>query len=306
MAKAKGLKINEWGVFLVKGDTETYIAGETEADVYATLNLPVFPPEIREARREFEWAAAGELPRLIEVGDLVGDLHMHTTATDGQATLDEMVSAAKALGRKYIAITDHSKRVSMANGLDETRLLAQWKLIDELNERIRGITVLKGIECDILEKGGMDLSDEVLAQADWVIASVHYGQKQTIAQITDRILGAIRNEHVDIIAHPTGRLLNKREAYQVDMNAVFEAAAANGKLLELNANPMRLDLNDVHCAAAKERGIPIVINTDAHSTIGLETLHYGVLQARRGGLSKDDVANTRSWAQMKKLLGRKK
>jgi DNA polymerase (family 10) len=300
------LKINEYGVFRIKGDDEKYIAGKTEEDVYATLNLPVFPPEIREARREFEWADAGELPRLIEVDDLVGDLHMHTTETDGQATLDEMVAAAKSLGRKYIAITDHSKRVSMANGLNEERLLAQWKLIDELNERVRGITVLKGIECDILEKGGMDLSDEVLAQADWVIASVHYGQKQSITQITDRILGALENPHVDIIAHPTGRLLNKREAYQVDINVVFDAAAANGKLLELNANPMRLDLNDVHCAAAKEHGIPIVISTDAHSTLGLDTLRYGVLQARRGGLTKDDVANTRSWAQMRKLLGRKR
>jgi DNA polymerase (family 10) len=305
-AKAKGLKINEYGVFKVKGDKETYIAGKTEEDVYATLNLPVFPPEIREARREFEWADAGELPKLIEVADLVGDLHMHTTETDGQATLEEMVAAAKKLGHKYIAITDHSKRVSMANGLDEKRLLAQWKEIDELNERVRGITVLKGIECDILEKGGMDLSDDVLAQADWVIASVHYGQKQTVTQITDRIVGALENRHVDIIAHPTGRLLNKREAYHVDINAVFDAAAANGKMLELNANPMRLDLNDVHCAAAKEHGIRIVISTDAHSTLGLEMLRYGVLQARRGGLTKQDVANTRSWAQMRKLCRRKK
>ena len=304
-AKQKGLKINEYGVFRVKDGKETYIAGESEEDVYSTLDLPVFPPEIREARMEFDWAEAGELPELITLDDIRGDLHMHTTETDGKATLEEMIEAAKETGLKYIAITDHSKRVSMANGLDEKRLLKQWKKVDQLNEELgKSLTVLKGIECDILEKGGMDLSDEVLAQADWVIASVHYGQQQPRKQITDRIVGALENPHVDIIAHPTGRLINKREPYEVDMDTVFVAAKENGKLLELNANPMRLDLNDTYCATAKSLGIPIVISTDAHSTTGLDVMRYGILQARRGGLTKEDVANTRTWLQLKKLIGR--
>jgi DNA polymerase (family 10) len=305
-AKQKGLKINEWGVYRVKGGDETYIAGETEDDVYATLDLPVFPPEIREARREFDWAEEGELPELITLDNIRGDLHMHTTETDGKATLAEMIAAARERGLKYIAITDHSKRVSMANGLDEKRLLQQWAEIAQLNGELgKSFTVLKGIECDILEKGGMDLSDEVLAQADWVIASVHYGQQQSREQITKRIFGALENPHVDIIAHPTGRLINKREPYEVDLDAVFAAAKEHGKMLELNANPLRLDLNDVYCAAAKSHGIPIVISTDAHSTAHLDLLRHGIRQARRGGLTKDDVANTRTWPQMKKLLAPK-
>jgi DNA polymerase (family 10) len=303
-AKSRGLKVSEWGVFRVDGEDETYLAGVEEADVYAALDLPCFPPELREARQEFEWADAGELPELITLEDIRGDLHMHTTETDGKATLEEMVEAAKGRGLKYIAITDHSQRVSMARGLDAGRLRKQWKAIDKLNESARGITVLKGIECDILEKGGMDLADDVLAEADWVVASVHYGQKQSRAQITDRILGALENPNVSAIAHPTGRIINKRESYEVDLDAVFQAAARLGKLLELNANPARLDLDDVACAAAKRHGIPIVINTDAHSTAGLDVMRYGILQARRAGLTKDDVANTRSWAQMKKLIGR--
>ena len=170
----------------------------------------------------------------------------------------------------------------------------------------KGFTLLKGIECDILEKGGMDLPDDVLAQADWVIASVHYGQKQPRQQITDRILGAIENPHVSIIAHPTGRLINRREPYEVDLDAVLAAAKQHGKLLELNANPQRLDLNDVYCAAARQHGIPIVINTDAHSPEGLDVLRYGILQARRGGLTAHDVANTRTWPQVKKLIGKER
>jgi len=305
LAKQKGLKINEWGVFKVDGDEEEYIAGESEEDVYATLDLPVFPPELREARKEFDWAGEGELPDLIEVDDIRGDLHMHTDATDGKATLEEMIEAARGRGLKYIAITDHSQRVSMARGLNSKRLLAQWEEVDRLNKELGSkFTVLKGIECDILEKGGMDLPDDVLAQADWVLASIHYGQQQSQQQITDRILGAIENPHVSAVAHPTGRLINRREAYEVDTDAVFKAAKQHGKLLELNANPARLDLDDVMCAAAKSHGIPIVINTDAHSTTGLEVMRYGILQARRAGLTKKDVANTRTWTQMKKLIGK--
>jgi DNA polymerase (family 10) len=327
MAKDRGLKINEYGVFRLNAaptskrksapgsaggssdDTDTegeYIAGKTEKEVYATLDLPCFPPEIREAREEFDWAAAGKLPKLVELDDLQGDLHMHTSASDGKATLAEMVAAAQARGHKYIAITDHSKRVSMANGLDGTRLRKQWQEIDQLNRELSDFVVLKGIECDILEKGGMDLPDDVLAEADWVVASVHYGQNQPIEQITARILGALENPHVSIIAHPTGRLINRREAYAVDLEQVFAAAARHGKLLELNANPARLDLDDVHCAAAKRHGIPIVISSDAHSTQGLQVLRYGVIQARRGGLTAADVANTKPWMEIKKLIGKKK
>jgi DNA polymerase (family 10) len=303
LAKDRGLKINEYGVFRVKGDKETRVAGETEEEVYAALDLPWFPPEIREGRKEFDWAEADELPELIELDDIRGDLHMHTDASDGKARLDEMAEAAIAAGLKYIAITDHSKRVSMARGLDEKRFLAQWKEIDRLNERLGNkLIVLKGVECDILESGGMDLADDVLAQADWVIASIHYGQKQSRQQITSRILGALENPHVHIVAHPTGRLINRRDPYAVDLDAVFKTARKNKKLVELNASPERLDLDDVQCAAAKEHGVPIVISTDAHSVEGLHAMRLGVLQARRAGLTKADVANTRTWTQFKKLL----
>ncbi|HJT35423.1 MAG TPA: DNA polymerase/3'-5' exonuclease PolX [Pirellulales bacterium] len=297
-AKSRGLKINEYGVF--RG--EQYVAGRTEEEVYAALDLPWFPPEMREARHEFEWADAGALPKLIEVGDIQGDLHMHTTATDGKATLEEMVAGAQARGLKYIAITDHSKRVSMANGLDAARLRAQWAEIDRLNETLRGFVVLKGIEVDILERGGLDLEDDVLAEADWVMASLHYGQQQPRVQITRRIVDALANPHVSAISHPTGRLINRRKPYDVDLDAVFRAAREHGKFMELNSHPHRLDLDDLACAAAKRHGIPIVISTDAHEVAGLDKLRYGILQARRGGLTKEDVVNTRPWAEVKKML----
>ena len=301
-AKQQGLKVSEWGVFRVAADgEETYLAGHTEAEVYAALGLPWFPPALREARQEFAWAEQDGLPKLVELDDILGDLHMHTTATDGKASLREMVDAARSRGLKYIAITDHSQRVSMANGLDAHRLRAQWAEIDALREEVDDLVILKGIECDILEKGGMDLPDDVLAEADWVVASVHYGQQQPIEKITERILGALEDPHVDIIAHPTGRLINRREPYAVDMEQVYAAAAKHGKFLELNANPARLDLHDVHCAAAKRMGIPIVISTDAHSTIGMDVMRYGILQAQRGGLSAADVANTLPWEEFAKL-----
>jgi len=331
MAKDRGLRINEYGVFRAakppaskKGkqkqtdevedadepdfknvDSPNYVAGATEEEVYGALKLPWFPPELREARQEFAWAAAEKMPNLIELTDLVGDLHMHTTASDGKATLREMAVAAIQRGLQYIAITDHSPRVSMANGLNPQRLREQWAEIDRLNREFDDFTILKGIECDILEKGGMDLPNDVLAEADWVVASVHYGQQQPRRQITHRILGALENPHVSIIAHPTGRLIGRREPYDVDLDEVFAAAAKRGKLLEINANPARLDLDDVACAAAKKHGIPIVISSDAHSVKGLDVLRYGVLQARRGGLTADDVANTRPWAHVKRTLEKK-
>jgi DNA polymerase (family 10) len=303
-AKQMKLKINEWGVYDTSSDTEEWVAGKTEAEVYKTLNLPYFEPEIREARRELDWADKNQLPELVVLEDIVGDLHMHTTATDGKASIEEMADAARARGLKYIAITDHSQRVAMANGLDDKRALAQWKEIDKINKAaVDDFLILKGIECDILEAGGMDLPDKVLAKADFVIASVHYGQNQSRQQITDRITGALENPHVSMLAHPTGRLLNKREAYEVDIDAVFQSAKANKKLVELNANPIRLDLNDVYLLAAKTHGIPVVINTDAHRIKGLDNMKYGIKQARRGCLTADDVANTRDWKQLKKLIG---
>ncbi len=300
LAKDRGLKINEYGVF--RG--EESIAGRTEEEVYAAMELPCFPPELREARHEFEWAREGKLPQLIELADIRGDLHMHSTWTDGQASIEEMATAAKARGLKYIALTDHSKRVSMVNGLDAQRIRQQWAEIDRLNERLRGITVLKGVEVDILERGGLDLDDDVLAEADWVNASIHYGQNQPREQITRRVLGALENRYVCAFAHPTGRMLTKRKPYDIDMEAVMRAARDHGKMLELNAHPQRLDLDDLACAAAKRYGIPIVISTDSHRVDGLAAMRYGVLQARRGGLTKQDVANTRTWPQLKKLLGR--
>jgi DNA polymerase (family 10) len=311
-AKQQGLKINEYGVFRLADDggasgSEEYVAGAAEEDVYQALGLPWIPPELREGRQEFPWADAGKLPQLIELADIQGDLHMHTTATDGTASLEEMVEAARRRGLRYIAITDHSQRVSMARGLNAHRLLAQWEEIDALNKRlhqegVRDFVVLKGIECDILEAGGMDLPDEVLSQADWVLASVHYGQRQSRAQITDRILGAIGNPCVKAVAHPTGRLLNQRDPYEVDMEAVIQAAVEHGKFLELNANPMRLDLNELHCAQAKAAGVPIVINTDAHSVEGFDVMRYGILQARRGGLTRADVANTLPWPEFSRRI----
>ena len=242
---------------------------------------------------------------MIELDDLRGDLHTHTDATDGTATLEEMVEGAQRRGLKYLAITDHSQRVSMANGLTPERVLRQWEAIDRLNDKLQGFVVLKGIEVDILEKGGLDLPDAVLAQADWVVASVHYGQNQPREQITRRIVDALAHPSVSAIAHPTGRLIQRRKPYEVDLPAVFAAAVEHGKFLELNANPARLDLDDVACAAAKACGIPIVISTDAHSVAGLDVMRYGVLQARRAGLTRHDVANCLTWPQLRRRLGQK-
>ena len=304
-AKQLGLKINEWGVYKVDGETEEWVAGKSESDVYKTLDLPCFEPELRESRQEFDWAEKDAMPELITVDDMRGDLHMHTTASDGRASIEEMANAARERGLKYIAITDHSKRVTMANGLDGERLLAQWKEIDAINAAAKDdFVILKGVECDILENGDMDIEDEVLQHADWVIASVHYGQNQPRQQITDRIVGAIANPNITMVAHPTGRLLNKREAYELDLDAVFQAAVEYGKLLELNSNPIRLDLKDVYLAAAKRHGIPIVINTDAHRPAGFGDMRFGIKQARRAGLTKADVANTKTVKQLLKLIGK--
>lgn len=316
-ARDRGLTLNEYGVFRLPPSETTAtkaqgpaVAGRTEAEVYAALDLPWIPPELREGRDELDLAARAALPVLVELGDIRGDLHMHTTATDGEDTLAEMARAAIARGLAYIAITDHGQRVTMARGLDRRRLLAQWREIDRLNDSLAAagkppLVVLKGIEVDILEKGGLDLPDEVLAEADWVVASLHYGQSQSRERITARIIEAIENPHVAVIGHPTGRLINRRPPYDVDLEAVIAAAARTGTFLEINANPWRLDLDDRQAAAAKAAGVKLVISTDAHSTRGLEVMRCGVLQARRGGLEAADVANTRPLAELRRLMKRR-
>jgi DNA polymerase (family 10) len=297
-AQERGLKVNEYGVY--RGDTA--IAGRTEEEVYQAVDLPWIPPELRENRGEIERAEAGTLPKLIELSDMRGDLHMHTTATDGAATIAEMIEGAKARGRKYIAITDHSKRVSMANGLDGPRLRAHWKEIDKIRSKTTGIEVMCGVECDILEDATLDLPDDVLAEADWVIAVLHYGLKQPREQIMKRLMAAIRNPHVKALGHLTGRMIGKRPGAEMNRDDVLKAAADHGVMIEINAHPSRLDIDDVGAAAARDLGIPIIIDTDAHSVNGLDVMQYGIWQARRAGLEAKDVANTRPWAQFKKML----
>lgn len=293
----RGLKINEYGVF--RGARR--IAGRTEQEVYRAVGLPWIPPELREGRNEIELARAGKLPSLVELGDIRGDLHMHTTATDGRSSIEEMIRAAKARGYKYIAITDHSKRVTMAKGLDARRLRAHWANIEKVSQAITGLTILRGVELDILEDGKLDLPDSVLAEADWVVASIHYGQNQSEKQITRRVLNAIRNPHVHAIGHPTGRLIGKRKPYAVNLDEVFKAAADYGCMLEINCQPSRLDLDEIAAAAAKQSGIPLVLGTDAHSTEELRFMQFGVYQARRAGLEAKDIANARSLSQFRRL-----
>ena len=300
IATGLGYKLNEYGLF---DADDRVVAGADESEVYRALGLPWIAPELREARHEFAWAENDALPALIETDDIRGDLHMHTTATDGQCTIREMAEAAIARGLKYIAITDHSKRVTMAGGLDADRAIAQWRTIEKLRSEFDGrLHIFTGIECDILENGGMDLPDDCLAEADFVLASVHYGGNQPRDQITERVLGALENPHVDCIAHPTGRLINRRKPYAVDIEAVIEAAVRHGKWLEINANPARLDLNDLHAAAAARADVPIVINTDAHAIENMDLMRYGIKQARRAGLEKRHVVNTQSLSQFKKSL----
>jgi DNA polymerase (family 10) len=298
LGQQRGLKINEYGVF--RGTRR--VAGETEKDVYRAVGLRWIPPELREARDEIALAREGKLPTLLNLEDIRGDLHMHTTATDGRSSIEEMIRAAKARGYKYIAITDHSKRVTMAKGLDAARLRRHWKAIEKAASCIKGISVLRGVELDILENGKLDLPDSVLAEADWVVASIHYGQNQSEKQITQRLINAIRSRHVDAIGHPTGRLIGKRKPYAINLSEVLKAAADYGCLMELNCQPSRLDLDEINLAAAKGYGIPIVLGTDAHATDELRFMEFGVYQARRAGLEAGHVANTRSLTQFRRLL----
>ncbi len=301
-ALERGLKINEYGVYR----DDILVAGHTEDDVYAAIGLPWIPPELREGQREMELAETGRLPRLIELADIRGDLHSHTTATDGQATIREMIAAAQRRGLEYFAITDHSKRVTMANGLDADRLRAHWREIEQVRRDFSGIEVLRGIECDILEDATLDLDDEVLAEADWVVAVLHYGLKQPAEQVTRRLLSAIANPYVSVIGHPTARIVGKRPPVAANMEDVLKAAADQGVMMEINAHPSRLDLDDVLAASAKTLGIPLVISTDAHSVNGFDVMQYGVYQARRAGLEAADVANTRPWHEFRQLLHRRR
>ncbi|MGA8430788.1 MAG: DNA polymerase/3'-5' exonuclease PolX [Candidatus Sulfotelmatobacter sp.] len=286
-----GYTLNEYSLATL--DTEKPVAGKTEEEIYAKLNLDYIPPELRENLGEIDAAQNHALPNLITQQDIQGDVHMHTVETDGRNTIEEMAAAAKARGYKYMAITDHSKNLAFANGLDDTRALAHIQRIRDANKQIDGIRIFAGIEVDILADGDLDLSDEVLAQMDIVIASVHSVFNQEPAKMTERLLRAIGNPNTSVIGHPTGRIQLRRDAYQFDMHAVLMAAAKNKVAMELNAYPDRLDLNDVHLRQAKQHGVKIVINTDAHHTSHMEKIRYGILQARRAWLTKDDVLNTR-------------
>jgi DNA polymerase (family 10) len=290
-ALQRGLKLNEYGVYRVGDDAR--IAGDTEEDVYAALGLAWVPPELRENRGEIEAAEAGTLPDLIQLADLQGDLHCHTTATDGRESIETMARAAQASGLRYLAITDHSRALAMANGLDEAAALRHAAEVRALNARLDGFTLLAGIECDIRPDGTMDLAEDCLAQLDIVIASLHLALNQDADQMTDRLLKAIECPWVDVIGHPMGRMLLKRDAHRGDMARVFGAAAAAGVALEINAQPHRLDLDDAHAREARARGVRLLIDSDAHSTTELGALRWGVTVARRAWLTADDVLNTR-------------
>ncbi|HSE48609.1 MAG TPA: DNA polymerase/3'-5' exonuclease PolX [Terriglobales bacterium] len=301
-ALKQGLTLNEYGLFTVKG--ERRVAGATEEEVYKKLGLDLIPPELRENCGEIEAAAEHNLPRLIEQRDIQGDVHAHTVETDGKNSIREMAEAARDRGYKYCAITDHSKNLAFANGLDDKRALAHIKKIRDEARKLDGITVLAGIEVDILEHGDLDLADDTLAQMDIVIASVHSHFGQEPAKMTDRLLKALSNPHVSVIGHPTGRILLRRDSYGFDLDAVLRAAATNKIAMEHNAYPDRLDLCDTHLKRAKELGVKIVVNTDAHHTTHYDKLRYGILQLRRGWLTKDDVLNTLPPSQFAKAMKR--
>jgi DNA polymerase (family 10) len=301
MAVRAGLKINEYGVF--KDPGEKKIGGEQEEDVYKALKMPWIPPELREDQGEIDAALRGVLPDLVSLDDIKGDLHVHTKWSDGSHDLDTIIEAARKKGYQYIAVTDHTKGLGVARGLDEKRLAEEIKLIDEANKRQAGFQVLKGTEIDIRSDGRLDLPDGALAALDIVVASVHSGFKQTEEQITKRILSAIRNPYVSVIAHPTGRLIGERDAYAVDMDALLKEAARYGVAMEVNAYPLRLDLNDLHIKMAKQYGVQLVISTDTHVTSQYDFMAYGVSVARRGWVEKKDVLNTLPYEQ---LIGRLK
>ena len=298
IAQKRGLKLNEYGIFRGK----QRIAGSNEAEMFAAIGLPYIPPELRENRGEIEAAHAGLLPKLVELADLRGDLHAHTRASDGHESLRGMADAAAERGLEYLAITEHSKRLTVAHGLDSKRLLAQVEAIDEFNAGGHGVTLLKGVEVDILEDGSLDLPDAVLEKLDLVIGAVHSRFELSRSRQTQRILRAMDNPNFTLLAHPSGRLIERRAPYDVDMTRIIRHARERGCYLELNANPERLDLLDTHCQLAREEGVLVSINSDAHSGLDFDNLRYGVGQARRGWLEKRDVLNTRKLPALRKLL----
>jgi len=300
MAVKRGLKVNEYGVF--KG--EKRIAGKTEREIYKLFGLPYIEPELRQGRGELEAAKRGKLPKLVTLKDIKGDLHAHTKATDGHYSLEEMAKAAKKLGYQYLAITDHSQHLTVAHGLDPKRLKRQINQIDRLNEKLDGIVLLKSSEVDILEDGSLDLPDSILKQLDLTVCAIHHQFTLSRKKQTERILRAMDNPYFNIFAHPTSRLLNQRDPIDVDLEKVMKAAKEKHCVLEVNAQPVRLDLNGVYCKMAKEIGVKVAISTDSHSTDNLNHMRFGVAQARRGWLTAADVVNTRTLAGLKKILQR--
>jgi len=287
-AKRRGWKLSEYGLF----EGEQVLASQTEEEIYAKLGLAWIPPELRENLGEVEAAEKGELPRLVELSDIRGDLQMHTTASDGRNSVEEMAAAAKRLGYRYILITDHSKAVTIANGLDEQRALENIKLIKAARKNVKGIEIWAGTEVDILGDGELDYPDEVLSQFDIVLASIHSRLTQSFEEMTARILKALENPYVRILGHPTGRQILRREPFSFDIEKVFQAAQKVGVILELNASPERLDLCDRHVKLAHDKGMKIIISTDAHRPEHFKLMRYGVVTARRGWMEKADVLNT--------------
>lgn len=300
LAVGRGLKHNEYGVF--RG--EERIAGRSEKQVFSSVDLPYIEPELRENRGEIEAAARGGLPKLVTLDDIRGDLHCHTRATDGRDSLDAMVEAARERGYAYVSINDHSRRVAVAHGLDEKRLFAQIRAIDRLNEKLDDIVVLKSIEVDILADGSLDLPDDVLRELDFTVCAVHYGFNLSRRKQTERLLRAMDNPHFNILAHPGGRLIGRRDPCNMDMERVMKAAAERGCFLELNAQPDRLDMDDSACRMAREMGVRVAISTDAHHTADLDLMRFGIGQARRGWLEPGDVINTRPLRGLRRLLKR--
>ena len=300
IAVRKGLKVNEYGIFREKDGRR--LGGEKEEDIYRLLGLSYIPPELREDSGEIEASLQGRLPKLVKMSDIKGDLHVHTMRSDGSHDFDELIEAARKNGYEYIAITDHSQGLGIAHGLSVERLLEEKKEIDAMNKRLRGFRLLAGTEVDIRSNGEIDFPDEILRKMEIVVASIHSGFKQSSAKITKRLIAAIRNPYVTIIAHPSGRLIGERDPYDVDMDAVFRAARETGTALEINAYPLRLDLNDVYAKKAKDMGVPIVISTDTHVTNQFEFMRYGVSIARRGWLGKKDVLNTLPYKDLMKKI----
>jgi DNA polymerase (family 10) len=301
MGVERGLKINEYGVF--RG--EDRVAGRREEEVYRSVDLPYIEPELREDQGEIEAAQAGRLPRLIEVQDIRGDLHAHTDASDGHESLEAMAEAAAERGYDYLAITDHSRHLTVANGLDAERLAEQIDAIDRLNDKLDGrIQVLKAVELDILEDGSLDMPEDILLRLDLRVCSVHDRFDLSRTRQTERILRAMDSPLFNILAHPSGRLIGERAPYQVDLERLIEAAAERGCFLELNAQPKRLDLTDSDCRLAKSLGAKVAISTDAHSAANLGYMRFGVDQARRGWLEADDVINTLPIDALRKLIDR--